>query len=172
MLIAMIASHLSPEIRDRGHVLDARVVDQNIATPRVLDQAAAFVAFGHIRLNVARCTPVSWRFVGQGVIFVAVGEEFSTTSAPARASSQAMPKPMPELDPVITAVLPERSCERHCVLLCLVGRTMSCCTCERKWGAIRDGSQKGKKKRQHEAGVKLLRQVSYRQETYRAVTSL
>tara|TARA_R110002124_G_scaffold202634_3_gene369195 strand:- start:290 stop:511 length:222 start_codon:yes stop_codon:yes gene_type:complete len=26
-----------------------------------------------------------------------------------------------------------------------------------------------KKKRQHEAGVKLLRQVSYRQETYRAV---
>jgi hypothetical protein len=27
----------------------------------------------------------------------------------------------------------------------------------------------GKKKRQHEAGVKLLRQVSYRQETYRAV---
>jgi hypothetical protein len=31
------------------------------------------------------------------------------------------------------------------------------------------GSQK---KRQHEAGVKLLRQVSYRQETYRAVMSL
>jgi hypothetical protein len=29
-----------------------------------------------------------------------------------------------------------------------------------------------KKKRRHEAGVKLLRQVSYRQETYRAVTSL
>jgi hypothetical protein len=29
-----------------------------------------------------------------------------------------------------------------------------------------------KKKRQHEAGVKLLRQVSYRQETYRAVTPL
>jgi hypothetical protein len=28
------------------------------------------------------------------------------------------------------------------------------------------------KKRQHEAGVKLLRQVSYRQETYRAVKSV
>jgi len=28
------------------------------------------------------------------------------------------------------------------------------------------------KKRPHEAGVKLLRQVSYRQETYRAVTPL
>jgi hypothetical protein len=31
---------------------------------------------------------------------------------------------------------------------------------------------KGQKKRPHEAGVKLLRQVSYRQETYRAVTPL
>jgi hypothetical protein len=29
-----------------------------------------------------------------------------------------------------------------------------------------------KKKRPHEADVKLLRQVSYRQETYRAVSSL
>jgi hypothetical protein len=32
--------------------------------------------------------------------------------------------------------------------------------------------QMSKKKRQHEAGVKLLRQVSYRQETYRAVPLL
>jgi hypothetical protein len=30
----------------------------------------------------------------------------------------------------------------------------------------------GQKKRLHKAGVKLLRQVSYRQETYRAVISL
>jgi hypothetical protein len=34
--------------------------------------------------------------------------EFKTTSAPAFASSRAMPRPMPEFDPVMIAVFPER----------------------------------------------------------------
>jgi hypothetical protein len=89
---------------------------------------------------------------------------------------------MPELEPVMTACLPLRSIVnamlssplRRVPMLHLHYRRQK----ERGKAKGPEGGKKAKrpgaakKKRQHEAGVKLLRQVSYRQETYRAVPSL
>jgi hypothetical protein len=50
--------------------------------------------------------------------------------------------------------------------------TLPCCTCKGNANLKRFANRPAQKKRPHEAGVKLLRQVSYRQETYRAVTLL
>src|SRR6056297_1858204 len=117
-------------------------------------------------------------------------KEFSTTFAPARASSQAIPRPMPEFDPVIMAVLPDRSVVRAMAgaPLFRVCRSIDAAhakgrakraRCLRRDAATGTGRKRHRrifgnrqKKRRHKAGVELLRQVSYRQETYRAVTPL
>jgi hypothetical protein len=80
-----------------------------------------------------------------------------------------MPRPIPEFDPVMTAVLP-----LSCMMLILLLDLQVSLMLQLQKGQTRlivQGSV-SKKKRRHEADVKLLRQVSYRQETYRAVPSL
>ncbi len=66
---------LRRELVDRGNVLNAGVVDQDIAAACRLDQGAAFVRLGHVGLDIARLDAV---FLGdgfrQGVILVGIGE--------------------------------------------------------------------------------------------------
>jgi hypothetical protein len=91
-------------------MLDPGIVDQDIAGPGLFDQRAAFVALGHVGLDVTRGDAGLLRDVGgERVILLPVGEGVQNDIRPGRASSRAMPSPMPEFDPVMTAVLPPRS---------------------------------------------------------------
>ncbi len=88
-------------------------------------------------------------------------------------AARAIPSPMPEFDPVMTAVFPASdmrvsfpggSC--YCAAACDAAPAKETAKSRPTAGAAAE------KKRPRKAGVKLLRQVSYRQETYRAVTLL
>ena len=66
---------ISRELVNRGDMLNARVVNQDIAAPGLFNQRAAIVALGHIGANIAgRHTGFSGDLFRNGVILVAVGK--------------------------------------------------------------------------------------------------
>jgi hypothetical protein len=176
-LIAMIWSHFSDgKLLDRRDVLDAGVVHQDVDAAhrrlRLLDQRAAVRALRHVGGDIDRPHVVFLRdAAGDRMVLVAVGERVQH-------HVRAQPRQFlgdPEADARIGAGDDGGlSRYRHVSSLGSVrfGADHTCCGCERTGGSDPAGARATKKRRPHKEGVKSLRQVSYRQETYRAVQTL
>ena len=175
-LMAMIVvPPLGREVLDRRDVLDAGIVDEDVDPPHA--SRVPRPARGNRRPcamsrgDVACAAPVS---VGRsarrarGPRPVGEGVEHDVRPEP-RASSRRCRGRSPSSTRVTIAHL---ACHRHrCPARPFPGRLRSVTG---RSARIRQdgGAARRKKRRPHEAGVKSLRQVSYRQETYRAVKPL
>ncbi len=92
------------------HVLDTRIIDQNIGTAegfgRLSHKVAALVGIRHVSGDIDRARAMFFAMDRASAWSSSrLVKELITTLCPAAASAWAMPSPMPEFDPVTIAVL-------------------------------------------------------------------
>ena len=147
------------EIGDRRDVLDAGIVDQDIAGAGLFDQRAAVVALGHVGPDVADLDPVfAGHAFGQRVILVRVAEAVQDHVRAGARQPVGHAQPDARVGSGDDGGLALEEFLEHRLLL--DGP-------ERRFAGAAWAKKNARTRR-----AQVMRQVSYRQETYRAVPYL